>query len=103
MKCSSSSPPRYVAQIYTRRGNSFLLFLLFSALRRRRLQDAKTIDEIDVSKIKKLVVIDSTWQKAKTILRDERFAITDLLFILYSLLLLERWDRSVLLLIIIII
>ncbi len=35
-------------------------------------QDAKNIEDIDVSKMKKLVVIDSTWQKAKTILRDER-------------------------------
>ena len=36
------------------------------------VQDAKNIEDIDVSKMKKLVVIDSTWQKAKTILRDER-------------------------------
>jgi len=42
------------------------VFLLFPS------KDAKTIEEIDISKMKKLVVIDSTWQKAKCILRDER-------------------------------
>jgi DTW domain-containing protein YfiP len=39
------------------------------------VQDAKNIEDIDVSKMKKLVVIDSTWQKAKTILRDERYVV----------------------------
>ncbi|ELR13901.1 DTW domain containing 1, putative [Acanthamoeba castellanii str. Neff] len=42
------------------------VFLLYPS------KDAKNIEDIDVSKMKKLVVIDSTWQKAKTILRDER-------------------------------
>ncbi len=36
------------------------------------MQDAKTIEEIDISKMKKLVVIDSTWQKSKSILIDSR-------------------------------
>ena len=35
-------------------------------------QDAKSIQDIDMSKMKKLIVIDSTWQKAKAILRDAR-------------------------------
>ncbi|KAL6050615.1 DTW domain-containing protein 1 [Balamuthia mandrillaris] len=41
-------------------------FLLFPS------PEAKSIQELDISQMKRLIVIDSTWQKAKVILRDER-------------------------------
>lgn len=39
----------------------------------KHLQDAKFIDEIeDLSHVKKLVVVDSTWQQTKQMFRDEK-------------------------------
>lgn len=37
-------------------------------------QDAKFVEEADLSNVKKLVVVDSTWQQTKRILRDAQFA-----------------------------
>lgn len=75
--CSNLLPNKFrLSRLHkTKRGSAAALPFTSKSIRQlisHFTKSSKSLDEIDISKVKKLIAVDSTWQQCKAILRDPK-------------------------------